>query len=173
MTTLHRRDVIVALAGAGGVLGVAGSVAKAGSRDQDLGSIKKETDIACVYHCDYGDPGRIGQMLTNANNHLSVYDYDPFKIRIVIVTHGGGIKPLLTDLSGTPWHDDALDPSLFERYRALGKFGVEAYVCRITLKRNGVDESKVRGDSFIKLVPSGIATVVELQMKGFACVKIG
>ncbi|SDE63155.1 hypothetical protein SAMN04488243_105104 [Thermus arciformis] len=35
---------------------------------------KKETPIAVVYHLDFGDPNRFGQMLTNIGNHLSVYD---------------------------------------------------------------------------------------------------
>jgi len=41
---------------------------------------EKETPVAVVYHLDFGDPNRFGQMLTNISNHLSVYDNDPFKV---------------------------------------------------------------------------------------------
>jgi general L-amino acid transport system permease protein len=52
-------------------------------------------------------------------------------------------------------------------------FGVEAYLCEITFKRNNIDLAKAKKDSFLKFVPSGVATVAELQSKGFAYLKIG
>ena len=30
---------------------------------------KKDTDVACLYHCDFGDPQRFSQMLQNMHNH--------------------------------------------------------------------------------------------------------
>jgi len=33
--------------------------------------------------------------------------------------------------------------------------------------------SKTRKDKFLKFVPSGVATVAELQAKGFAYLKVG
>ncbi|WP_253665242.1 DsrE family protein [Thermus scotoductus] len=35
--------------------------------------------MVVVYHLDFGDPNRFGQMLTNISNHLSVYDNDPLR----------------------------------------------------------------------------------------------
>lgn len=169
MTDIKRRDLLAGLAVAGGA--VAAQAANAQAQVLDLKTIKKETDVACVYHCDFGEPGRVGQMLTNINNHLSVYDYDPFKAKIVVVAHGAGIKPFLDNLDGTPWSKDAPVQDLFERYRGLAKMGVEVYLCQITFKRNKIEESRARKESFIKLVPSGVATVAELQGKGFAYVK--
>ena len=36
-----------------------------------------------------------------------------------------------------------------------------------------VDMAKAKKDSFLKFVPSGVATVAELQAKGFAYLKVG
>ena len=121
-----------------------------------MADIKKDVDVACAYHCDFGDPGRIGQMITNINNHLSIYDHDPFRIKIVVVAHGQGIKPFLGDLEGTPWSKDAVPPDLFARYEALSKFGVEIYLCQITFKNNEIDPAKARTGPFIKQVARGL-----------------
>ena len=171
MTDIKRRDVLAGLAVAGGALAAQASAAQA--QVLDLKTVKKDTDIACVYHCDFGDPGRVGQMITNIDNHLSVYDYDPFKAKIVVVAHGQGIKPFIDNFEGTPWTKDAPAPALFERYQGLAKMGVEVYLCQITFKRNKIDPAKARKEGFIKLVPSGVASLAELQAKGFGYIKVG
>lgn len=168
---IDRRHLLTGLALAGGV--VAASTARAEPAVLDLKTVKKETDIVCVYHCDFGDPSRVRQMLTNINNHLSVYEFDLFKIKIVVVAHGQGIKPFLDNFEGTPWSAEKPDPELLPRYAALAKYGVDVLLCRITFKNNKIDEKKARSDSFIKLVPSGVATLAELQAKGFAYIKVG
>ncbi len=63
-------------------------------RKLNLSDIKKDTDVACLYHCDFGDTPRFSQMLTNINNHLSAYEFDPMRVKLVIVAHGAGIKYL-------------------------------------------------------------------------------
>jgi intracellular sulfur oxidation DsrE/DsrF family protein len=139
----------------------------------DLNGIKKETDVACVYHCDFGDPRRFAQMLNNMNNHYSAYEFDAFKLKLVVVAHAAGLKFFLEDLSGTPWEKDTIDPELYKRFTALTKYGAEAYLCQITYKRQNIDMAKTRKDPFLKFVPSGVATVAELQGKGFAYLKVG
>jgi intracellular sulfur oxidation DsrE/DsrF family protein len=139
----------------------------------DMAALKKDTDVACLYHCDFGDPRRFGQMLTNINNHLSVYEFDTFKVKLVVVAHGAGIKFFLQDLAGTPWEKETIEPEIYKRVAGLAKFGVEFYLCQITFKRQKIDPAKAKSDSFIKLVPSGVATVAELQSKGFAYLKVG
>ncbi len=171
MTDMRRRDVLTGLAVAGGALAAQASAGEA--RVLDPKTVKKDTEIACVYHCDFGEPARIGQMITNIDNHLSVYDYDPFKAKVVVVAHGAGIKPLLDSLEGTPWAKDAPYTALYERYKNLARLGVEVYLCQITFKRNKIDPAKARKDDFIKLVPSGVAAVGELQTRGFSYVKVG
>jgi intracellular sulfur oxidation DsrE/DsrF family protein len=139
----------------------------------DFSVLKKETDVACLYHCDFGDPRRFGQMLTNINNHLSVYEFDTFKVKLVTVVHGAGVKFFMKDLAGTPWEKEAIDPELYKRFVGLTKFGVEAYLCQITFKRQKIELSKAQEAPFIKIVPSGVATVAELQSRGFAYLKVG
>ena len=171
MAEIGRRHLLSGLAAGGGLVATKAVLAK--PQTIDMADLRKDVDVACVYHCDFGDPGRVGQMITNINNHLSIYDHDPFRIKIVVVAHGQGIKPFLNDLEGTPWSKDAVSPDLFARYEALSKFGVEIYLCQITFKNNKIDLTKVRTEPFIKLVASGVATVAALQSKGFAYLKVG
>src|SRR5205823_13405438 len=58
----NRRDVIRALTASGAVLATAGA-ARANPGVGDLAALKKDTDVACVYHCDFGEPQRFSQML--------------------------------------------------------------------------------------------------------------
>jgi intracellular sulfur oxidation DsrE/DsrF family protein len=166
-----RRGFLGALAVSGAT--IAASRAVAAPEKVKLSDLKKDTDIACLYHCDFGDPKRFGQLLTNMNNHLSVYEFDNMRVKLVIVTHGAGVQFFLDDLTGTPWADNKIDPDLYKRFTGLTKFGVEAYLCEITFKRNKIDPAKAKQDSFLKFVPSGVATVAELQAKGFGYIKVG
>jgi intracellular sulfur oxidation DsrE/DsrF family protein len=165
-----RRGMIGALAASGAGLATA-ALAVPGTLD--LAAVKKDTDFACLYHCDYGDPQRFSAMLQNMNNHFSAYDFDAFKLKLVMVVHSAGIKFFLDDLAGTPWEKDSIDPDIYKRFVALTKYGVEAYLCQITYKRLKIDPAKTRKDEFLRFVPSGVATVAELQSKGFAYLKVG
>jgi intracellular sulfur oxidation DsrE/DsrF family protein len=160
------------MAASGAVLAATGG-ARAEPAALDLAGMKKETDIACVYHCDFGDPLRFSQMLQNMLNHYAAYDFDTFKLRLVVVAHAAGIKFFLEDRSGTPWEKDNIDPEIYQRFVGLTKYGVEAFLCQITYKRLKIDPAKTRTDAFLKFVPSGVATVAELQGKGFAYLKVG
>lgn len=137
---------------------------------------KKETPMAALYHCDYGGAHRFAQTLTNMSNHLSVYDNDPFKLKLVMVAHGQGVKFFLKDLEGLPpaWMAEKFDQeAIFSRIKQLASLGVEYYICQITFSRNNIPESKLRSDDFIKWVPSGVGAVGELQARGFAYLKVG
>lgn len=168
----NRRELIGALAASGAVV-AATSSARANPVALDLDKVRKDTDIACVYHCDFGDPQRFSQMLQNMLNHYSAYEFDTFKLKLVIVAHGAGLKFFLDDLSGTPWEKDKIDPEIYQRFVGLTKYGAEAYLCQITYKRLNIDPAKTRTDAFLKFVPSGVASVAELQTKGFAYLKVG
>jgi intracellular sulfur oxidation DsrE/DsrF family protein len=171
MRKINRRGVLGGMALAAPVIAAAPAAAQQSIiKLQDL---KKDTELACLYHCDFGDQKRLNQMAGNINNHLSIYEFDPFKLKIVVVAHGQGIKPFLTDLEGTSWASEKLDPNLFARFAGLSKYGVEVFLCNITFKNNKIDLSKARTEPWIKIVPSGVATVAELQRKGFAYLKVG
>jgi intracellular sulfur oxidation DsrE/DsrF family protein len=153
--------------------GFGARAATAAPEKLDLEKVKKDADLACLYHADFGDPARFSQMLNNINNHYSAYDYDPMKLKLVIVAHSGAIKFFLSDLSGTPWEKETIDPEIYKRFIGLTKFGLEAYLCEITYKRLKVDPAKTRTDAALRFVLSGVATVAELQAKGFAYLKVG
>ena len=165
-----RRGMIGALAASSATLAGA---ALASPGQLDLAAVKKETDVACVYHCDFGDPQRFSQMLQNMLNHYSAYEFDSFRLKLVLVVHAAGLKFFLEDLSGTPWEKETINPELYQRFVGLTKYGVEAYLCQITYQRMKIDFAKTRKDAFLKFVPSGVATVAELQGKGFAYLKVG
>jgi intracellular sulfur oxidation DsrE/DsrF family protein len=167
-----RREIVGALAASGAVLASTGG-ARGNPVSLDLAQVRKETDIACLYHCDFGDPQRFSQMLQNMLNHYSAYEFDSFRLKLVAVAHGAGLKFFLEDRAGTPWENDHIDPQLYQRFVGLTKYGAEAYLCRITYKRLNIDPAKTRKDAFLKFVPSGVATVAELQAKGFAYIKVG
>jgi intracellular sulfur oxidation DsrE/DsrF family protein len=167
-----RRGIVGALAASGAVLASSQGV-RAHPAALDLASYKKDTDFACLYHCDFGDSQRFSQMLQNMLNHFSAYDFDTFKLKLVLVAHGAGLKFFLEDRTGTPWEKDTIDPELYKRFVGLTKYGVEAFLCQITYKRFNIDPAKTRKDEFLRFVPSGVATVAELQGKGFAYLKVG
>ncbi len=167
-----RREIIGAMAASGAVLASA-TGARGNPVPIDLAQIKKDTDIACLYHCDFGDPQRFSQMLQNMLNHYTAYEFDTFKLKLVVVAHAAGIKFFLEDRSATPWAQETIDPQIYQRFVALTKYGVEAYLCQITYSRLKIDPAKTRKDAFLKFVPSGVATVAELQAKGFAYLKVG
>ena len=129
--------IIGALAASGALL--AANSARSNPAALDLASVKKETDIACLYHCDFGDPQRFSQMLQNMLNHYSAYEFDTFKLKLVVVAHAAGLKFFLDDLSGTPWEKETINPELYKRFVGLTKYGVEAYLCQITYKRLKID----------------------------------
>jgi intracellular sulfur oxidation DsrE/DsrF family protein len=172
MSKTNRRAFLGVLAASGATL-TASRLAQAAPETLKFSDLKKDTDVACLYHCDFGDQRRFSQLLTNINNHLSVYEFDPFKVKVVLVAHGAGIKFFLDDLSGTAWANDKIDPELYKRFAGLAKYGVEAYLCEITYKRQKIDMAKTKKDSFLKFVPSGVATVAALQAKGYGYLKVG
>jgi uncharacterized protein len=170
MKSVNRRLLLLWSAFAG--MGAAGA-ANAATKKLEFSDLKKEADVNVLYHCDFGDQARFAQMLNNINNHLSVYEFDPFKAKVVIVTHAAGVKFFLKDLAGTPWEKETINPEHAVRMDALAKYGVEVYVCEITFKRMKMDIARLRDAPYLRIVASGVATVAELQGKGYAYLKVG
>ena len=112
-----------------------------------------------VYHFNNAQKADAG--LHNIMNHLNAVGEK--NTRIVVVTHGKGIDFLLDgwkDKNGKSY--DGLVQELANR-------GVEFDVCANTLKGRKIDKNKV--NLIAKIVPSGVATVAELQQEGYAYVK--
>jgi intracellular sulfur oxidation DsrE/DsrF family protein len=170
MTGIDRRHVLGGLVTGGAAISAAAAAAPVELAIKDF---KKEAELACIYHCDFGDAARFSQQLRNINNHLAQYNFDRAKLKIVIVTHAAGIKYFLADLAGTPWSEEQLDPELDKRMKALGEHGVEVFLCKFTFASLKIDRAKARPDPYIRFVPSGIAAAAGLQAKGFAYIKVG
>jgi uncharacterized protein len=172
MSEIDRRTMLTSLAVAGAAL--AAGQSSAGPAAAATATLKKEADVACLYHCDFGDPARFAQLLNNISNHYSVYGANPFDIQLVMVVHSVAVKFFHETLAGTPWADEADKVlPLFDRVSALAKNGLKVYICEITFERLKLDRGKVRKADFVNFVPSGVATVAVLQSKGFAYLKVG
>lgn len=171
MEPLDRRSLLggAALAGAG----MAASQTVAAPNDLKLSEIKKEADVACLYHCDFGEPPRFTQMVNNIGNHFGAYGASPLDVQLCVVAHSAGIKFFLETLAGTPWSSESLDAAIFKRVADQAKNGLKVYLCEITFKRFDLDKKLARNADFISFVPSGVATVAALQSKGFAYLKVG
>ena len=157
----------------GGLTLAASASASAAAATGATADLKKEADIACVYHCDFGDTPRFQQMITNIANHYSAHGNNPLELQLAVVAHGAGVKFFLETLEGTPWQNDTAAPAAFERVKAQASNGLRVHLCDITFQRLSLDRAKVRKAEFISFVPSGVATVAALQAKGFAYLKVG
>ena len=62
---------------------------------------------------------------------------------------------------------------LLARTTSLTQHGLEVYLCKVTFATLKIDLAKARTDSYIRLVPSGIATASALQSKGYSYLKVG
>jgi len=175
MIDLNRRTMLGVLAAGAATGTVVGSAVAASLPSLPLTALAKDRRQAAVYHGDFGDPARYAQMLQNMHYHLEAYDFDPMgtELKLVMVVHAAGIKFHLKSLDGTPWAKDTLAPELDQRLEALARAGVEVYVCETSLRIRNLTADHVKPASYIKLVPSGVATVAALQGLGYAYMKIG
>ena len=112
-----------------------------------------------VYHIDHAE-SQATKGLRNIRNHLSA---DP-KVKIVVVSHAGGINFLLRDAkdkNGNPYEVAVQD---------LAAQGVEFRVCNFTLQARNIDPKMVIEEA--RIVPSGVAEVSRLQaQEGYAYLK--
>jgi len=112
-----------------------------------------------VYHIN--DSAVAGVALRNVQNHINALGAG--NADIVVVTHGKGIDFLLED-----WKDSN-GKSHGDMVQDLANQGVKFNVCHNTLNGRKLDENAVNMNAVI--VPSGVATVGELQLRGYVYVK--
>lgn len=172
MPEFQRRGLVTALAAAAGA-GLTVRAALAAPPMLKLAEIQKDADSACLYHCDFADERRFSQMLDNIRNHLEAYNFDTLALKIVIVAHAAGIRFFLNDLAGTPWENPPIDKDIIARMAALGGYGVQGLLCAVTFAKNKIAQDRARPEAWLRMVPSGVATVGALQGKGFGYIKIG
>ena len=112
-----------------------------------------------VYHIN--DASVAAAALRNIKNHLNAVGDK--NADVVVVTHGKGIDFLL---EGYQTKDGK---SLDDMVQALVNRGVKFDVCNNTLKGRHINKESVNLNA--KVVPSGVATVAELESQGYVYVK--
>lgn len=115
--------------------------------------------LRVVYHIS--ESANAGAALRNLANHLQAAP----EAKVVVVAHSNGVDFLLagaSDEAGLPFE------ATVRKYR---RQGVEFRVCRNTLVRRGIADSKVIPEA--NLVPSGIAEIGRLQsQEGYAYMRL-
>lgn len=112
-----------------------------------------------VYHIN--DAQVSGMALRNIQNHINAVGAG--NAEIVVVTHGAGIDFLLEGWKDAKGHSH--DTMIHD----LSAQGVQFKVCNNTLNGRKIDASTVNMNA--EVVPSGVATVGELQLSGFVYIK--
>jgi hypothetical protein len=129
-----------------------------------------------VYHVDFNDVTRYSATLTSVNNLLNAYEGDLRDYEVSIVFVGQGIRFVTDDaLKGTPY---VADKALLDRRAELkGRLdtlikikGVKAVLCDKTRDEIALDKAKLYEG--VSLTPSGVVTIADLQMQGYAYLKI-
>ena len=129
-----------------------------------------------VYHVDFNDVTRYSATLTSVNNLLNAYEGDLRDYEVSIVFVGYGIRFVTDDaLKGTPY---VADKTLLDRRAELkGRLdtlikmkGVKALLCDKTRDEIALDKAKLYEG--VTLTPSGVVTIADLQMQGYAYLKI-
>jgi intracellular sulfur oxidation DsrE/DsrF family protein len=135
-----------------------------------------EEVIKVVYHADFADPRRFSAMLSNIYNMVSTYQSElkEYDVRIVFLSHG--IRFVTPDkLAGTPFAEDAAlkqrRADLQARLASLRDTeNVKLELCDITRQAVNLPTEKIIPG--VKLVPSGVVRIAELQHQGFAYLKV-
>jgi intracellular sulfur oxidation DsrE/DsrF family protein len=125
-----------------------------------------------VWHVDYGDPDRLGRMITSVNNMTQTWEGDLTDYDIRIVFLGAGIRFLTTDpLAKTPFAEDKelkeKRKQIHDRLKSLNKVKLE--LCNITATAVQLDpKTLIPG---VSMVQSGVVEIADLQMKGYSYLK--
>jgi hypothetical protein len=117
-----------------------------------------------VYHINYNggkENRRYRGALRNIQNHINAVGAENLDIRVVL--HGNGVNLLREAMK---------DDGLKTRITALKSQNVSFLVCANTLCGRKIDYEKDLFDVFKEdIVPSGVAEIGQLQLKGFAYIK--
>ena len=108
-----------------------------------------------VFHLSSDDVQVHKALLSNINNALKAFD----KLEVEVVTHGLGIE----FLQNTSVVKDNIEK--------LSQKDVVFLVCKNTLVAKEIDSSSIL--SFAKIVPSGIAHIIQRQTEGWSYIKAG
>lgn len=109
-------------------------------------------EVKAVYHVNT-DVETAAAILNNVTNHLNA---DP-KAKIVVVTHGPGVRFLVSGAK------DSKGREFSGMVSALAGRGVDFRVCNNTLVANQIDPGTLLMETTV--VPSGVAEIARLQAR--------
>ncbi len=112
-----------------------------------------------VYHIN--DINHAWAAMRNIRNHLNAVGDN--NVDIIVVTHSSGAFSLV---DGTT---DAKGHTFGPVVQGLANRGVKFEICANTIRGKKIDKSRINLNA--RIVPSGVAQVVELQQKGYSYLK--
>ena len=142
---MHRRNILTALAGIGGLF-----VAAVTTRSTQAATDKPKV----VYHLS--DLDKVSFVLGNIRNHFDGLG-GPDKVTIALVVHGPALKAF-----GVA----AANPDLAHRVGEFGKAGLELNACGNTMKSQHVTLKDLL-PGFVSADQGGVVRLAELQAQGY------
>lgn len=125
-----------------------------------------------VYHINEDDLAGHKVALANIQNHINAVGKD--NLELIVVLNGNGVSLLLEpdSLPQLPkFRRASADQDMAANIDTLKGQGVQFQVCNTTLTRRGATKDDLYGVDEGDIVPSGVAEVARLQLKGYAYIK--
>ena len=122
-----------------------------------------------VYHINYDNPKAQAGALRNINNHIKAVGAENLDAKVVL--HGKGLSLLLDPAAKTKLPHGNGDQEMTAKVSSLKDLGVKFNICANTLKGKKIEVSDLFDVSKEDIVPSGVAELSALQMKGYTYIK--
>jgi hypothetical protein len=122
-----------------------------------------------VYHINYDNAKAQAGALRNINNHIRAVGAENMDIKVVL--HGKGLSLLLDPTAKTKLPHGNGDQEMAAKVSSLKDLGVKFNVCANTLKGKKIKLNDLFDVSKDDVVPSGVAELSALQMKGYTYIK--
>jgi intracellular sulfur oxidation DsrE/DsrF family protein len=122
-----------------------------------------------VYHINYDDPKAQAGALRNINNHIRAVGAENLDAKVVL--HGKGLSLLLDPGSKTGLPKANGNQEMTAKIATLKDLGVKFNVCNNTMKGKKITLNDLYDVDQKDIVPSGVAELSALQMKGYTYIK--
>ena len=122
-----------------------------------------------VYHINYDDPKAQAGALRNINNHIKAVGAENLDAKVVL--HGKGLSMLLDPTAKTGLPKGNGNQDMTARVAALKDLGVAFNICNNTMKGKKITLNDLYDVNKDDIVPSGVAELSALQMKGYTYIK--
>ena len=117
-----------------------------------------------VYHID--DIAMAGAALRNVKNHLNALGDE--NADIIVVTHSSGAFAMVDGAMGKK-DKDGKAYDFRDQIAALANRGVKFEICNNTIRGKKIPKEKI--NEYAKIVPSGVATIAQLEQDGYVYIR--